>query len=71
MQHVIIENDRLAWRWSVQAWRPYTWAVFDIDERLLASGDSDTGDGALRAARNFIRRNQNRVFRPEVATEET
>lgn len=40
----------------------YAWMVRDLAGRGLAGGLSSTRDGALRAARNFMRRNQSLVF---------
>lgn len=40
----------------------FEWFVFDTKNREIASGHTLTYEHAVRAARNFIRRNQNLVF---------
>lgn len=49
--HTIIKTDK-----------SYTWAVFNTKEELVYQGSTRTAEHALRAARNFIRHNQNLVF---------
>lgn len=38
------------------------WEVWDKKGEILECGYASTQDGAFRAARNFIRRNQNLVY---------
>jgi hypothetical protein len=42
----------------------WLYLVHSVTMRNLLSGIADTKDGAIRAARNFVKRNQNAIYSP-------
>ena len=46
----------------IQTTDGFRWFVSNRFDQVVGGGKADTHDGAFRAARNFIRHNQNVVF---------
>lgn len=62
MEEKRIETKNMYAGRSITIPSKYYWSVISDAGRLLISGYTDTFDYAVRAARNYMKRNQNEVF---------